>query len=273
MNKIITLLTDFGEKGQHYVASLKGVILSINPRVTIVDISHSISSFSITETQYIIASTRHYFPESTVFVIVVDPGVGSSREIIAFKTIDNKYFIGPNNGIFSSISFHEIAYCVNVQNDKYFRHPVSNTFHGRDIIAPIGAYLTKEISLEEMGPQFDLENIVRIPLLLRINEEKKRIKCTAQFIDNFGNITTNIKLNEDNRVENSSLIIKEQSILSFIHENETYSGLFATHYDDIPKNETFFMKGSTNLLEISKNQAHAAESYKIKSGDILEIVF
>ena len=99
---IIALLTDFGKRGQHYVASIKAIILRINPYVRFVDISHQISPYSIVEASYVLKSTYKLFPKGTIFIIVVDPGVGSSREILAIKTKSNYFFVGPNNGIFSS---------------------------------------------------------------------------------------------------------------------------------------------------------------------------
>lgn len=272
MNGIISLLTDFGEKGQHYVASMKAVILSINQQATIIDLSHSISSYSIIETQYIINSTCQYFPKGTIFVIVIDPGVGSSREILALKTVHEKYFVGPNNGIFTSILSNEIVKCVKVQNEKFFNHPVSKTFHGRDIMAPIGAYLSKGVSLDDFGPDFEIEKIIKELLTLEINQFQKTIKCTVQYIDNFGNITTNIPLTDDNIIYNTSLLIKEKDSITLIQMDENFYGKFNTHYGELSKDELFFMKGSTNFLEISKNQNNAAKDLNINSGDIITIV-
>ena len=115
--KIICLITDFGLKGQHYIASMKAVILSINPGIRIIDLSHHINPHSIIEASYILKTTYKYFPERTVFIIVVDPGVGSSREVMVLKTISNHYFIGPNNGIFSDFFINSIAECREIQNE------------------------------------------------------------------------------------------------------------------------------------------------------------
>ncbi len=142
--KIIGLVTDFGAKGLHYVASMKGIILKINPKVKIIDISHNIAPFSIIETSYVVKTTHKYYPEDTVFIVVVDPGVGSSREIVAIKTVNNQFFVGPDNGIFSNVfSPDDIVECVTVENQNYFFKPISKIFHGRDIMAPVGAYITK----------------------------------------------------------------------------------------------------------------------------------
>ncbi|MEJ2295852.1 MAG: SAM-dependent chlorinase/fluorinase, partial [Candidatus Lokiarchaeota archaeon] len=151
-NRIIGLITDFGPKGSHYVAAMKAVIISINPEARIIDIHHTISSYSIIETSFIIKSIYKFFPQNSIFVVVVDPGVGSSRKILALKTKSNHFFIGPDNGIFW-LAFAEngIKECIQIQNAQFYHQPVSDTFHGRDIMAPVGAYLSKNISLNKFG--------------------------------------------------------------------------------------------------------------------------
>ena len=154
--RIICLITDFGLKGQHYVASMKAIILNINPNIRIVDISHEITPYSIIEASYILKTTYRYFPQGTIFIIVVDPGVGSSREILIIKTESNQYFIGPNNGIFSRTFLGNIIECIEIQNEEFFNKPASNTFHGRDIMAPIGAHIISGIPLNAFGPNFNI---------------------------------------------------------------------------------------------------------------------
>ncbi|MBD3256252.1 MAG: hypothetical protein GF383_14235 [Candidatus Lokiarchaeota archaeon] len=267
----IGLLTDFGLKGQHYVASMKGVILQLNPNATIVDISHNVSSYSILEAAYLMNSTYKYFPECTVFVIVVDPGVGSSREIIALKTIKNYYFVGPNNGLFPHIiSKDKISDCVKVENDNYFNKPVSRTFHGRDIMGPVGAHITLGVPLTNFGNSFDINNLVSLPIDLRINEEKKKILCTVQYIDNFGNVTTNVRL-IGNSVEGYDLELPLDCMLKFKINNRQISAKFVTHFSGVQRNKYLFLRGSSNFLELSKNQANAAKDLDLKVGDTIEI--
>ena len=158
-SNIIGLITDFGIKGAHYVASMKGIILKINPRVNIVDISHHITPYSIIEASYVANSVYSNFPIGTIFIIVVDPGVGSKREILLVETKNHYYFIGPNNGVFSNLFMkNEIKECIHIKNDKYFNKPVSKTFHGRDIMAPVSAYITQGINLNNFGNNFDTKN-------------------------------------------------------------------------------------------------------------------
>lgn len=269
---VIALLTDFGPLGQHYIASMKGVILKINPNIKIVDVSHNISSYSIIEASYLIRVTYKYFPEFTVFVIVVDPGVGSSREILALKTKSNFFFVGPNNGIFSALfNKNEIKECVLVNNDNYFIKPISSTFHGRDIMAPVGAHIVNGVPLSNLGDQFDPDNFIDFHITLEILEEKKIINCTVQYIDSFGNITTNIPLETEN-IKGTSLKIKEADTLKIKLKNQEYKGIFTSHFAKVPKGSFLFLKGSSGFLEISINQGNAAEHIGFKVGDIITII-
>jgi len=270
--KIIALLTDFGPKGQHYVASIKGVILNINPNVSIIDISHSISSYSIIEASYLIKTSYKYFPENTVFVIVVDPGVGSSREILAIKIKSNHYFIGPNNGIFPNIfSNDDISEMIEVKNNFYFNKPVSKTFHGRDIMAPVGTYILNGIPLNDFGPKFDPKNLVNKPILYEILFKEKIIKCIIQYIDSFGNGTTNIPI-KNKKIKGTELTLEEGKKFKLKNKNKEYEGKFVSHFAFVPKNSLVFIIGSSNYLEISINQGNASKEIGFKVGDIIEIV-
>ena len=269
---VIALLTDFGPMGQHYIASMKGVILKINPDIKIIDISHNVSSYSIIEASYLIKATYKYFPEYTVFIIVVDPGVGSSREILALKTKSNYFFVGPNNGIFFNLfGKEEIKECVLVNNDNYFIKPVSSTFHGRDIMAPVGAHIANGIPLSNFGPQFDLNNFVEYPIKFEVLEERKLINCTIQYIDSFGNITTNIPI-QDNIIKDTSIELYECKTIKISTKAKEFEGKFALHFADVPKKSLLFLKGSSNFLEISINQGNAAERIGFKVGDTITFI-
>ena len=269
---VVALLTDFGHRGQHYVSGMKGVILKINPNIKIIDISHNISSYSIIEASYLLKATYRYFPEYTVFIIVVDPGVGTSREILAFKTTSNFFFVGPNNGIFFNL-FHknDIKECVVVTNENYFIKPVSNTFHGRDIMAPVGAHIVNGVPLSNFGEPFDPDNFIDYPILFEVLEEKKLINCTIQYIDSFGNGTTNIPL-ENETIIGTSLKIKEGDTVKMTLKNQEYEGIYSSHFAKVPKGSFLFMKGSSGYLEIAINQGNAAEHIGFKLGDIITII-
>ncbi|TFG13787.1 MAG: hypothetical protein EU535_04415 [Promethearchaeota archaeon] len=269
---IIALLTDFGPRGSHYVASMKAVILKINPNINIIDISHNVSSFSIIEAFYLLKSTYTYFPELSVFIIVVDPGVGSVRNILALKTKQNYYFVGPDNGIFFNL-FHkeEIEECIIVNNNNYFNEPVSPTFHGRDIMAPVGAHIVNGVPLSNFGSPFDPNNFVKYPIKLEILEEKRLIHCTIQYLDSFGNGITNILIKND-IIEGTSLKFKEGDKIKIQIKNQEYEGKYSSHFADVPLNSLLFLKGSNGFLEISINQGNAAEHMDFKVGQIITIV-
>jgi len=271
LEPIIALLTDFGIKGQHYVASMKVVIIRINSNAKIIDISHSISPYSIIEASYLLKTSYQHFPEGSIFVIVVDPGVGSSREIIAVKTNSQYFFVGPNNGILPNVLDKTmISECVNIQNEEYFNKPLSHTFHGRDIMAPIGAHISNGTLLKKFGPRISFSKLNESPLIYEVYPKEKKICCVIQFIDSFGNGTTNISI-VDNRIENTDIYLKESSIIKIkIKENE-YEGEFTTHFSNVDVNSILCLVGSTSFLEISINQGNASEELCFKVGDIITI--
>jgi len=273
MEPVIALLTDFGPRGQHYVAAMKGVILNINPLVKIVDISHEVSPFSIIEASYVLKTTHIHFPKETVFITVVDPGVGSGREIIALKTNSNYFFIGPNNGIFPNVfDLSEISECINIQNKSYFIRPVSPTFHGRDIMAPIGAYITKykNFPLSELGSNFNFNNLIKFPLVYELDLEDNTVKCSIQYVDSFGNGTTNIPM-IGNKIKDSDLSLEDGSKISFIIREKSYEAIFTSHFASMPIDSVLFIIGSTGFLEISINQGNASDILDFKVGDIITV--
>src|SRR5271169_3934032 len=136
---IVTLTTDFG-LSDHYVGVMKGVILGICPRAQLVDISHQVTPFQTGEGAYVIAQAYRYFPKKTVHLVVVDPGVGSARRPILMEAA-GQYFVAPDNGVLSMVFSHEKHKVRLIANERYFRKPVSHTFHGRDIFAPVAAHV------------------------------------------------------------------------------------------------------------------------------------
>jgi S-adenosylmethionine hydrolase len=264
--RFIGLITDFGNRGLHYIASMKAVIFKINPTVGIIDINHNISPFNIYEASYLLSSTYKYFPEESVFIIVVDPGVGSSREILAVKIDSNYYFIGPNNGIFTGLLKERITKCIKIQNDRYFIKPTSQTFHGRDIMAPVAAYITESVNLNNFGPKFDEKKIVQYPFNYEISITDRTVRGYILYIDHFGNCITNIPIDKG-KVGNSSLTLADGDLISLIYEMKKYSGKFFSHYEAVPMESLFFLKGSFGMLEISINQGNAAKKTGLKTGD------
>ena len=256
---IITLLTDFGDM---YPASMKGVILSIDPAANIVDISHSVPRHNVPAGAFTLMSCALYFPSGTVHIAVVDPGVGTQRRPIAIKAVskDNRihHFIGPDNGILipaaKSVGEPEV---YEITNKKLFNQEVSSTFHGRDIFAPVGAHISKGMDIANVGRR--ISDFVD----LDFGKGKKignAIEGRVIFIDDFGNIVTNIL----------------PDIVSFqpadIMEIENKRVVFQRSYGSCKELEPLALIGSHGYLEIAVNRGNAANFFNKKQGDEIIII-
>jgi S-adenosylmethionine hydrolase len=185
---IITLTTDFGT-GDYFVGAMKGVILSINPEVTIVDITHNVLPHDVLDGAVTIGNAYKYYPPKTIHVVVVDPGVGSTRRPLLVAG-DQHYFIGPDNGVFSSVyDQSEALHVWHVISEHYFRQPVSNTFHGRDVFAPVAAWLTKSWQTSAFGES--ITDFVRFAMP-KPKVNGKTVKGVVLRVDHFGNLITNL---------------------------------------------------------------------------------
>ena len=266
---IITLTTDFGISDA-YVGIMKGVILSINPNAQVVDLMHAVPPQDIHEAAFSIHSAYKYFPKGTVHTIVVDPGVGSSRRAIVCQT-DNAFFVCPDNGVLSYLlqdiddEVEHLKSVVAIQNRGYYLPEVSNTFHGRDIFAPIAAHLSVGVPLTNIGPP--VEDIVRLPMpLLQIADGT----LTGQVIkiDRFGNAITNISESALTRLEGVST--REIPVYEITVGGTTLKRLNRA-YAESKIGEPLAIIGSSGLLEIAVNGGNAAEHLGLKRGDVVEI--
>ncbi|NJD54074.1 MAG: hypothetical protein FIB07_14550 [Candidatus Methanoperedens sp.] len=255
---VITLLSDFGDV---YPASMKGVILGIDPGANIVDITHSIPRHDIRAAALILMTSARYFPSGTVHIAVVDPGVGTKRRAIAIKAIsrddDGKihYFIGPDNGLLipaaKSIGTFEV---YEISNKTLFQKNISCTFHGRDIFAPAGAYISKGSKIEDAGRCiFDFKE-------LDFGEGKKMngsIHGKVIYIDSFGNIITNIMNipGEPDFRSGDELWIGERRLT------------FGSSYGFCKEGDPLVLIGSHGFLEIAVNMGNAAKMFGMKQGD------
>ncbi|HLG30718.1 MAG TPA: SAM-dependent chlorinase/fluorinase, partial [Candidatus Brocadiales bacterium] len=187
---VITLLTDFGTKDS-YVGIMKGIISGINPDANIIDLCHEIGRQDIFEGAYVLYSSYKFFPAGTIHVAVVDPGVGTKRKIICAK-IRDYLFLAPDNGILSLVLTDEKPrLIIEVTNKKHFLPEISNTFHGRDIFAPVAAYLSRGINPLKLGKR--LTKIKRIELPHPDASKQGVLKGKVIYIDVFGNLITNIR--------------------------------------------------------------------------------
>jgi S-adenosylmethionine hydrolase len=256
--RVITLLSDFGIKDP-YVAEMKAVILSICQEATIVDISHDIKKFDIRMGAFILAQASPYFPEGTVHVAVVDPGVGTERRPIIIET-KRGFYVGPDNGLLIPAARNDGIRCIyEIANPKYQLKTITKTFHGRDIFSPAAAYLASGISPSDFGPEVH-DPITPSFAETVINGEKIRGEVVQ--IDDFGNVITNIGLKDLNKAR-----IKEGMPIILRLKSEELRLKFCSTYGDAPKHAPLVLIGSSGLLEIAVNQGNAAKSFKIEIGD------
>jgi S-adenosylmethionine hydrolase len=181
----------------------------------------------------------------------------------------NYYFVGPDNGIFSlTFNLDEIQECINIQNENFFHKPVSNTFHGRDIMAPVGAHISKNIPLETFGTAINPKNLITYPIQYKVSLKYNTLDCIIQYIDEFGNVVTNIPIVND-KIEGTEKELHENMLLEFKFKNNEYKAYFKSQYKTNSIDEFILIEGSTGYLEISLNQESAAEKLKMSVGDSL----
>lgn len=240
---MITLLTDFGLQDT-YVGVMKGIIKSINPEVEIVDLTHNIPPQNIVAASFALASVVDFFPHDTIHLAIVDPTVGSQRKIVAIA-FKNFYLICPNNGIITGVlNKHEPQQVYELTNSNYWLNDnPSNTFHGRDIFAPMTAYLSKGISLDRLGTQISDKDLVLLDNVYPLIKDNEIIG-SIQYIDIYGNLITNIP---NSLLENKSWYIQEK-------EQKIYPYLT---YSNVKKGELIALFGSHGYIEISVNQGNA----------------
>ena len=276
MSSVITLTTDFGISDA-YVASVKGVVLSINSEAVITDICHSVEPQNILQAAFILSMAHHYFPAGTIHVVIVDPGVGSHRKAILLKT-PSAFFLAPDNGVLSyildelcpaSVASPASDSCllgqvqlrgdleaVVITNPDFWRQPVSTTFHGRDIFAPVAAHLSMGVPVCQFGEPVDC--VYTFSLLQPYYDSKGDLIGRVLHRDSFGNLITNIKegdlSGEDVNVEISDHFIHR--ISRYYAETEGLAAII----------------GSSGYLEVSLGGGNAADFLRVKVGDKLKVI-
>lgn len=274
MNSVITLTTDFGADDA-YVAIMKGVILSTNPEINIVDITHSVEPQNVYQAAFILGYTYRYFPKKTVHVAVVDPGVGSERHGVILKT-PSALFVAPDNGILSYVidelssakgsvaqyspdlglvTLGKGLEAIAITEPRFWRHPVSTTFHGRDIFAPIAAALSLDISPYECGEKITSLHVFPIPK--PFVDYQGNLIGHILHVDHFGNLITNIKRvnlpGKDIPIEVAGRLI--QGITDYYAEGE----------------ELMAIIGSSGYLEIALKNGSAADFLNTEIGDEIKV--
>jgi S-adenosyl-L-methionine hydrolase (adenosine-forming) len=248
---IVTLTTDFG-LNDHFVGALKGVILNIVPDANIVDICHTVQAFDILDGALALAQSYAYFPPRTVHLVVVDPGVGSARRpILATSEMHN--FVAPDNGVLSLMYAREQRLSVrHISAEHYFLQPVSNTFHGRDIFAPVAAYLAKGVDQEKFGEE--------VTDYVRFNAPKPKpidatsVRGVVLRVDRFGNLITNFTPQDapalfQANVPPFKMVVGKREVTSM-----------RTNYAEGAPGELFAIVGSMGFIEIAANRGSAAQT-------------
>jgi len=269
----ITLTTDFGLRDA-YVAALKGVILGINPKAIIVDISHFIEPQNIKQAAFVLSTVHRYFPKDTIHAVIVDPGVGSQRRAIILKT-QEALFVAPDNGVLSYIIHNASAsprraspeagpmplppgvLAVEITNPRFWHHPVSTTFHGRDIFAPVAAHLSLGVPPQEFGEP--VTSLTVFPLPRPQLGPGGELIGHVLYIDTFGNVITSIR-QEDLRPGRLHLQIAGQRI----------DALTAT-YGNAEVDQLHAVVGSSGYVEIAVRNGSAAALLGVKIGDEVRI--
>jgi hypothetical protein len=260
MSKIITLTTDFGLKDP-YVAEMKAAILNISSNATIVDVTHDVAQFNIRMGAYVLASAAPYFPEGTIHVAVVDPGVGTRRQSILIQT-EHGFFVGPDNGLLILAAEHQgIRSIHEIANPKLMLPQVSSTFHGRDVFAPAAAHLANGVSPAEFGSE--IRDAVK-PDFAKVTLREGVMIGEVLHVDNFGNIITNISEKEVVRIRGAGVVNVELP-------NQKLKLKFCIAYGEAKSQEPLALIGSHNYLEIALNQGNAAEKFKASPGDKIKI--
>jgi S-adenosylmethionine hydrolase len=257
---VVTLLTDFGTS-DHFVAVMKGVILSICRQARIIDITHEVPPHEISQGAYLLAQSWRYFPNGTVHVAVVDPGVGTSRRPILVET-EGHYFVGPDNGVlaqvYSGAERHKVR---EITASKYFLQPVSRTFHGRDIFAAVAGHLAAGVRPASFGKL--IQDHLKLSYLHPQRVGKRIWSGTIQHVDRFGNLITNFHVDAFPGIQTKAV--------QFTVGPQTVHRL-ALNYADSDPGEVFLIVGSSGFLEVAVNQASAAKVLGCSAGAPVELV-
>ncbi len=251
---IITLTTDFG-LADHFVGTIKGVILGIHPSAELVDITHEVGSYAIPEAAFAVSQVYPYFPKKTVHLVVVDPGVGTSRRPIIVEAA-GQYFVAPDNGVLSMVLSREKHKVRPITNEKAFLHPVSETFHGRDIFAPVAAHLARGVPASRFGKPL-CKDYLQLNFEKPVRTGKRNWNGAVLKIDRFGNLITNFHISDFPVVRTRPFVL-------------TVGGCDLTRlaqtFGTEPPGEPFVLVGSSGYLEVAINQGSAAKMLGVASG-------
>ena len=262
--RLITFTTDFG-LNDHYVGTMKGVILSINPAALMVDICNAVQSFDVLDGALTIVQSYNYFPSETVHLVVVDPGVGTTRRPLLVTT-DRHMFVAPDNGVLSFVYDREERISVrHITAEHYFLQPVSSTFHGRDIFAAIAAWLSKGVEAAKFGDEITDYARFAAPRPKAISD--KLMKGIVLKVDKFGNLITNIT-----PADLPQLFVPDPPPFKVLVAKSEISKMVNTYADGTPS-EVFVVLNSMWLLEIASHRGSAATIVGAGKGSDVGVLF
>lgn len=254
---IVTLTTDFGTSDE-YVGALRGAVLSACPRANVVDISHDLPPQDLVRAAYVLEAAAPVFPEGTVHVVVVDPGVGTERAAIAARA-GGHLLVGPDNGVLvpliARLGGEPVAY--RIENPALMRASISSTFHGRDIFAPVGGYLAAGVALEAVGPR--LPELVALAGIDAPRADGDAVRGAVVTVDHFGNLVTNIP---------RELLPARPSVRI---GDRTLDGLVATYGAAPPGADVVALVGSRDTLEVATPNGSAAARLGLGVGAAVEV--
>lgn len=261
-HSLVTLTTDFGTEDGN-VGVMKGVILGINPHAAIVDLSHDIPPQGIADAAYVLRRAYEFFPQGTIHVVVVDPGVGTDRRPIAVRT-SRALFVAPDNGVLSYVLDHvretaDHLQAVHLNNRAYWLPEISHVFHGRDIFAPVAAHLSLGVPMDDLGPRID--DLLVLPAPHFVHQPGK-VTGQVMHVDHFGNLLTNIS--------SSDLLSLGQTITTKVGEARI-SGL-CTAYGHARNGEPIAYVDSSGHLAIAVVNGSAQELLHSREGERVEVV-
>jgi S-adenosyl-L-methionine hydrolase (adenosine-forming) len=263
-NPIITLTTDFGLT-DHFVGTMKGVILEVAPEAQIVDISHAVQPFDILDGALMISQAYSYFPSGTVHMVIVDPGVGTTRRPVILSS-DRHLFVAPDNGVLSLVYDREERISVrHITADHYFLRPRSNTFHGRDIFSPVAAYLAKGIEPGRFGEE--ITDYVRFSAPRPKPVDERTLRGVVLKVDRFGNLITNITPQDA-----PSLFAAAPPAFKIAIGTKATATRMCSSYAEGAPGEVFGILGSMGFLEVAANRGSAFQLLGAGKGSEVNVV-
>lgn len=264
--KLICFLSDFGLSGD-FVGTCKGVMLGIAPDSAVVDLTHEVSSFGLEPGAEVLEHATRYMPEDTVYLAVIDPEVGTARRAVAIRSASGSTLVGPDNGLLlpAADALGGIEAAVHLTNERFHLHPVSSTFHGRDIFSPAAAHLAAGVELAELGETVDPASLVRLdpPKAIRVSAGRE-IETKVLDVDRYGNVRLSATQDEPDFQYGASLTVSTGESTVDARYVETFG---ASKIGDL-----LLVPDSHRRLSISINQGNAARAQALKVGDRVRLV-